>query len=76
MNVFDQRDVGDHPLKLCPKVVKHPVYRCCYCGRCVCEGRSHGTDAVLSGLSESTLCPYANSDLAGFRQNPSYCSHP
>jgi hypothetical protein len=26
MNFFDQKDVGNHPLKLCPKVVKHPVY--------------------------------------------------
>jgi hypothetical protein len=28
MNFFDQKDVGNHPLKLCPKVVKHPVYCC------------------------------------------------
>jgi hypothetical protein len=26
MNFFDQKDVGNHLLKLCPKVVKHPVY--------------------------------------------------
>jgi hypothetical protein len=26
MNFFDQKDVGNHPLKLCPKVVKHPVF--------------------------------------------------
>jgi hypothetical protein len=26
MNFFDEKDVGNHPLKLCPKVVKHPVY--------------------------------------------------
>jgi hypothetical protein len=26
MNFFDQKDVGNRLLKLCPKVVKHPVY--------------------------------------------------
>jgi predicted membrane channel-forming protein YqfA (hemolysin III family) len=26
MNFFDQKDVGKHLLKLCPKVVKHPVF--------------------------------------------------
>jgi hypothetical protein len=29
MNFFDQKDVGNHLLKLCPKVVKHPVYKSC-----------------------------------------------
>jgi hypothetical protein len=26
MNCFDHKDLGNHPLQLCPKVVKHPVY--------------------------------------------------
>ena len=26
MNFFDQKDLGNHLLHLCPKVVKHPVY--------------------------------------------------
>jgi hypothetical protein len=26
MNFFDHKDVGNHLLQLCPKVVKHPVY--------------------------------------------------
>ena len=26
MNFFDHRDLGNHLLQLCPKVVKHPVY--------------------------------------------------
>jgi hypothetical protein len=26
MNVFDHKDLGNHLLQLCPKVVKHPVY--------------------------------------------------
>ena len=26
MNFFDYKDLGNHPLQLCPKVVKHPVY--------------------------------------------------
>ena len=27
MNFFDHRDLGNHLLQLCPKVVKHPVLR-------------------------------------------------
>jgi hypothetical protein len=26
MNFFEHKDLGNHPLQLCPKVVKHPVY--------------------------------------------------
>ena len=26
MNCFDHKDLGNHLLQLCPKVVKHPVY--------------------------------------------------
>jgi hypothetical protein len=26
MNFFDRKDLGNHLLQLCPKVVKHPVY--------------------------------------------------
>ena len=26
MNFFDHKDLGNHVLQLCPKVVKHPVY--------------------------------------------------
>ena len=26
MNFFDHRDLGNHLLQLCPKVMKHPVY--------------------------------------------------
>jgi hypothetical protein len=26
MNSFDHKDLGNHLLQLCPKVVKHPVY--------------------------------------------------
>ena len=29
MNFFDYKDLGNHLLQLCPKVVKHPV--CIYC---------------------------------------------
>ena len=31
MNVFDHKDLGNHLLQLCPKVVKHPVYIYCFC---------------------------------------------
>jgi len=27
MNFFDHKGLGNHLLQLCPKVVKHPVYR-------------------------------------------------
>ena len=27
MNIFHHKDLGNHLLQLCPKVVKHPVYR-------------------------------------------------
>ena len=30
MNFFDHKDLGNHLLQLCPKVVKHPVYVCVY----------------------------------------------
>ena len=26
MNIFDHKNLGNHLLQLCPKVVKHPVY--------------------------------------------------
>jgi hypothetical protein len=26
MNCFDRKDLGNHLLQLCPKVMKHPVY--------------------------------------------------
>jgi len=38
MNFFDHKDLGNHLLQLCPKVVKHPVYICVcvYVFVCVC----------------------------------------
>jgi len=30
MNFFDHKDLGNHFLQLCPKVVKHPVCVCVY----------------------------------------------
>ena len=30
MNCFDHKDLGNHLLQLCPKVVKHPVYSIYY----------------------------------------------
>jgi len=30
MNFFHHKDLGNHLLQLCPKVVKHPVYVCKY----------------------------------------------
>jgi hypothetical protein len=29
MNFFDHKDLGNHFLQLCPKVVKHSVYKIC-----------------------------------------------
>ena len=31
MNFFHHKDLGNHLLQLCPKVVKHPVYSVCMC---------------------------------------------
>jgi len=36
MNFFDHKDLGNHLLQLCPKVVKHPVYIYIYIYICVC----------------------------------------
>ena len=30
MNFFDHKNLGNHLLQLCPKVVKHPVYVCIF----------------------------------------------
>ena len=30
MNFFHHKDLGNHLLQLCPKVVKHPVYELAY----------------------------------------------
>ena len=35
MNFFDHKDLGNHLLQLCPKVVKHPVY--CFYSLNVCK---------------------------------------
>ena len=34
MNFFDHKNLGNHLLQLCPKVVKHPVCGCMYCMLC------------------------------------------
>ena len=46
MNFFDHKNLGNHPLQLCPKVVKHPVYtRVCVCVCvCVCVHIKHGNE--------------------------------
>jgi len=36
MNFFHHKDLGNHLLQLCPKVVKHPVYICMYVCMHVC----------------------------------------
>ena len=36
MNFFHHKDLGNHLLQLCPKVVKHPVYTYVYVCVCVC----------------------------------------
>jgi hypothetical protein len=46
MNFFDHKDLGNHLLQLCPKVVKHPVY--------VSELR--GATIQNTALSIVTLC--------------------
>ena len=43
MNFFDHKDLGNHLLQLCPKVVKHPVYR-----------RAASCTSILSSLAQNT----------------------
>jgi hypothetical protein len=33
MNFFDHKDLGNHLLQLCPKVVKHSVYSRVFCSK-------------------------------------------
>jgi hypothetical protein len=54
MNVFDHKDLGNHLLQLCLKVVKHPVYMCA-CARvhlrvCVC------VCVCVSSISKFSSC--------------------
>jgi len=46
MNFFHHKDLGNHLLQLCPKVVKHPVCVCvCVCV-CVALGIQHAMRSV------------------------------
>ena len=51
MNFFDHKDLGNHLLQLCPKVVKHPVYIYIYCLAC-----SLFVSHVLSLLLSCLVC--------------------
>ena len=53
MNFFDHKDLGNHLLQLCPKVVKHPVY--CLCVECGGEQEHHVVLQLFSGLGGVTI---------------------
>ena len=68
MNVFDHKDLRNHLLQLCPKIVKHPVYLNIYTGwlakslpsgqilRCSQEGCAYvERSEVLPVISDSRL---------------------
>ena len=53
MNFFDHKDLGNHLLQLCPKVVKRPVYICSrrmrWAGHVARMGEERGLYRVLMG---------------------------
>jgi len=51
MNFFRHKDLGNHLLQLCPKVVKHPVYY--MATACLRRGIDPTTSTSSSGLSAS-----------------------
>ena len=49
MNFFDHKDLGNHLLQLCPKVVKHPVYpKNMACFKCAPVNTLHKGDRKYS----------------------------
>ena len=57
MNFFDHKDLGNHLLQLCPKVVKHSVYARCrsrkhmYLRRICCYVPNHSRDSVIRNIN-------------------------
>ena len=52
MNFFDHKDLGNHLLQLCPKVVKHPVY----CSICFAtKGQPHKTSQCTRKCSAEII---------------------
>ena len=47
MNFFHHKDLGNHLLQLCPKVVKHPVY--------IASGAGVGPGSGFAGVCASAL---------------------
>ena len=62
MNFFHHKDLGNHLLQLCPKVVKHPVYVYSYAIHnpvsphryCIYTPHQHGSASCLDTSTEST----------------------
>ena len=56
MNFSDHKDLGNHLLQLCPKVVKHPVYKINFsgCFLCVFTYGNTGKDKVKKADSENS----------------------
>ena len=61
-NFFDHKDPGNHLLQLCPKVVKHPVYRHRRCGR-ICYILLQGTQKKVVILIFLHCFPFLDSYL-------------
>ena len=64
MNFFDHKDLGNHLLQLCPKVVKHPVYICIYFIPVIyirkillCSDRNNIYICTSSFIISTTGCP-------------------
>ena len=60
MNFFDHKDLGNHLLQLCPKVMKHPVlqlWKVCVWAKILKSvlGALHEKHAVQRGICVSVL---------------------
>ena len=61
MNFFDHKDLGNHLLQLCPKVVKHPVFP----ARCHSDGVR--TKTLFITVKQFVLQCSVESPVPGFR---------
>ena len=54
MKFFDQKDLGNHLLQLCPKVVKHPVFKLRLVDSPECDGWKWESETASHVLCDCT----------------------
>jgi len=82
MNFFDHKDLGNHLLQLCPKVVKHPVYirllekissssssSSSNGGSCSCSGGGGSSSSYSGRCSVSCCCSGGGSSSSSSSSN-------